>query len=39
MIDVFEVYYNLDVREIAIELSSIFDTPLNKAKYLNDLKK
>ena len=39
MIDVFELYSDLDAREIAIKLSSIFDTPLNKAKYLDDLQK
>ena len=39
MIDIFELYSHHDGREIAIKLSSIYDVPLNKAKYLDDLQK
>ena len=39
MVDVFELYSHLCGREIAIKLSDIFDTPLDKAKYLDDLQK
>ena len=39
MVDIFELYGHLDGREIAIKLSSIYDVPLNKAKYLDDLQK
>ena len=39
MVDIFELYSHLCGREIAIKLSDIFDTPLDKAKYLDDLQK
>ena len=39
LLDIFELYSHHDGREIAIKLSSIYDVPLNKAKYLDDLQK
>ena len=39
MIETYELYSHLSGREIAIKLSSMYDTPLNKAKYLDDLHK